>query len=338
MSRPNKHGVDKDGFIIEEGFFGEMDTVTRKEDAESGNFTRIELRYTVENLVEELRERDNGSSVTVKGLLKDCEYDISDYNKNDLIILEDLLLKLSKSNKIKLTVKNEAGKSNKTDDKVYLVDNLKAQIKCPHCGSTDTAEIIYGMPAFSERMQKKLDKKKWTLGGCCISLVKVGESEVNVGAKRLCNKCKKGFGTAPVIYDKATFIGEDYRDIVTSLKFSIGGFFGGHTEIKISKNDKGAIVNIDNRRFDLSHDEFFDSLNPKQITSLKWERILNKLYNEMYLHEWKKRYEDPEVVDGTSWELVVTMTNRRKRTYNGINDYPPYWNEFKKIFREYTRF
>ena len=87
MSRPNKHGVDKDGFIIEEGFFGDMGTFSREEDTESGNFTRTELRYTAENLVEELRETDNGSSVTVKGLLKDCEYDISDYNKNDLIIL-----------------------------------------------------------------------------------------------------------------------------------------------------------------------------------------------------------------------------------------------------------
>ena len=337
MSRPNKHGVDKDGFIIEDGFFGDMDTFTGEEDTESGNFTRTELRYTVEDLVEELRESENGNVVSVTGLLKECGYDISDYSKRDIKVLSELLLKLSKANKIRMT-ENVGCSGDATDYPKYTVDNLKAQIKCPHCGSIETAVIIYGMPAFSERMQEKLEKKKWTLGGCSISLVKVGKSEVDVGPKRLCNKCKKEFGTAPILYDKATFIGEDYRDIVTSLKFSIGGYFGEHTEIKITKNDKGAIVDIDNMRFDLSEAELFDSLNPKQITSLKWDRILNKLYNEMYLHEWKKNYENPEIVDGTSWELVVTMTNRRKRTYSGINDYPPYWNEFKKIFREYTRF
>ena len=337
MSRPNKHGVDKDGFIIEDGFFGDMDTFTGEEDTESGNFTRAELRYTAEDLVEELRESKNGSSVSVTGLLEECGYDISDYSKRDIKVLRELLLKLSKANKIKLTEKVGCS-GDAPDDSVYIVDNLKAQIKCPYCGSTDTATIIYGMPAFSERMQEKLEKKKWTLGGCCISLVKVGKSEVDICPKRLCNKCKKEFGTAPVLYDKATFIGEDYRDIVTSLKFSIGGYFGGHTEIKITKNDKGAIVDIDNMRYDLSEAELLDSLNPKQITSLKWDRILNKLYNEMYLHEWKKKYEDPNVLDGTSWDLEVTMTNRRKRTYSGINDYPPYWSEFRKIFREYTRF
>ena len=193
MSRPNKHGVDKDGFIIEDGFFGDMDTFTGEEDTEPGNFTRTELRYTAEELVEELRESKNGSSVSVTGLLKECGYDISDYSKRDIKVLSELLLKLSKANKIKLT-ENVGCSGDDPDDPVYI------------------------------------------------------------------------------------------------------------------------------------------------ITSLKWDKILNKLYNEMYLHEWKKRYENPEILDGTSWEFVVTMTNRRKRTYSGVNDYPPYWSEFRKIFREYTRF
>ncbi len=337
MSRPNKHGVDKDGFIIEDGFFGDRDISSCKEKIESGNFSKTELRYKAEKLVEELREADNGSCFTVSKLLEYCEYDISEYSKRDIGILSDLLLRFAKANKIKLTEKTGTKKS-KTGETEYTLDNKRAQIKCPCCGSTDTAKIIFGMPAFSERMKEKLDKKKWALGGCIVSSVKVGNQEVYIDPQRICNKCKKEFGTAPILYDKMTLIGEDYRDIVTSLKLYIGGYFEGHTEIVITKNDKGAIVNIENRRLGLSNDEFFDSLNPKQITRLKWDRILNKLYNEIYLHEWKKNYEDPNVLDGTSWELEITMTNRRKRTYSGINDYPPYWNELKKIFREYTRF
>jgi len=39
---------------------------------------------------------------------------------------------------------------------------------CPLCGSARVAEILWGMPAFSEQMQKDLDAGKIVLGGCCI--------------------------------------------------------------------------------------------------------------------------------------------------------------------------
>ena len=53
----------------------------------------------------------------------------------------------------------------------YVVKNKKAQIKCPRCGSTDTARYIYGYPAFSEEMQKRLDEGKLVLGGSFRPLV-----------------------------------------------------------------------------------------------------------------------------------------------------------------------
>jgi hypothetical protein len=39
-------------------------------------------------------------------------------------------------------------------------------------------------------------------------------------------------------------LAEDYRDIVTSIKFSVGGFFEGNTEVTILKNDEGAVVKV----------------------------------------------------------------------------------------------
>lgn len=77
--------------------------------------------------------------------------------------------------------------------------------------------------------------------------------------------------------------------------------------------------------------------DPKQITQGKWMKIVNKLYCEMYLHEWKKEYVDPCVLDGTQWSLDISLTNKRVRHYHGSNDYPPYWNELKKIFREFAK-
>ena len=57
----------------------------------------------------------------------------------------------------------------------------------------------------------------------------------------------------------------------------------------------------------------------------------------MYLHEWKKTFYDPDVLDGEQWELKIRLTGNRRRNYEGNNAYPPYWTELTKLFREYTK-
>lgn len=47
------------------------------------------------------------------------------------------------------------------------VENMEdAEVVCPYCGSRNIAHLIYGMPAFTEELQRKLDEGKVTLGGC----------------------------------------------------------------------------------------------------------------------------------------------------------------------------
>ncbi len=126
----------------------------------------------------------------------------------------------------------------------FVVRNKKAQYKCPHCGSVNTARYLYGMLAFSEEMQAKLDADKWVLGGCCISSVEINGQSVDTMPARRCNDCKKDFASAPILVNQKAETFEDYRDIVTAVKFSVGGYFGGYTEITIRKNDKGAVVKV----------------------------------------------------------------------------------------------
>ena len=38
--------------------------------------------------------------------------------------------------------------------------------KCPKCGSRRVAPILYGMPAFNEEVEQKLNEEKLYLGGC----------------------------------------------------------------------------------------------------------------------------------------------------------------------------
>ena len=120
----------------------------------------------------------------------------------------------------------------------FIVHNKKAQIKCPHCGSTNMARYIYGYPLYDEEMQRKLNVGKWVLGECCISSVEIDGQQVDSMPGRKCNDRKKDFASAPILYTPKKNLAEDYRDIVTSLKFSVGGFFGGYTEVTIRKIKK----------------------------------------------------------------------------------------------------
>lgn len=49
------------------------------------------------------------------------------------------------------------------------VENTEdAEVVCPYCGSRNIAHLIYGMPAFTEELQRKLDEGKVALGGCVL--------------------------------------------------------------------------------------------------------------------------------------------------------------------------
>ena len=41
--------------------------------------------------------------------------------------------------------------------------------QCPRCGSSDVAEYLWGLPAFSEQLKKDMADHKVILGGYCIN-------------------------------------------------------------------------------------------------------------------------------------------------------------------------
>lgn len=55
---------------------------------------------------------------------------------------------------------------------------------CPQCGSDNIAAILYGEPAFDERLEKALADGKIVLGGCVVD---------SLSPKRHCNDCKHDF-------------------------------------------------------------------------------------------------------------------------------------------------
>ncbi len=294
-------------------------------------YTKLEIREIAEHLVEELREYEDGTVTTTADLAQDQGYiDMETFNLFDL---HDALFKAARSNHITLDMSEHEGiPEGLPYNLTFVVRNKRAQIKCPRCGSRNTARYLYGYPLFSEIMQKKLDDGKLALGGCCISSVEIDGQRVETMPARKCNDCKKDFATAPILMTPSTGMVEDYRDIVKTIKFSVGGYFNGYTDITIRKNDKGAIVQVNKMLASLD-----DWPDDRQISITQWQKIINTLYGQMYLHEWEKSFVDPCVMDGTQWSLEISLTNKRKRSYSGSNDYPPYWNELMKIFKKFTK-
>jgi len=289
-----------------------------------------EIIDIAESLVEELRECEDGEVTTTRDLANDYGYD--DIDESNLFGLHSMIFKLARANHIILDMSAHKGMQEGLPYNLdFVVHNQKAKIKCPRCGSTNTARYLYGYPSFSDKLQEKLDSGKLVLGGCCLDIVDIDGKRIQADPLRKCNKCKKDFDKPSILYTSKKNLFEDYRDIVTDVKFSIGGFLAGYTDIRISKNESGAIVKVQ-KMFDLEN-----SVEPKQISTNEWRKIVDTLFGKMYLHEWKKSYVNPYVSDGIQWSLDIQLTNKRKRSYSGSNDYPPYWNDLLKIFKKYTK-
>lgn len=296
----------------------------------SSEYSKEDLQYLAETFIEDLRELEDGTSTTTWKLLDRYHYERDEFDKEDLLEIHAALIRAAKANHITLDMSAHVNKAEGLPYNLdFVVRNKKAQIKCPRCGSLNTARILYGLPAYSDELAKKAKEGKIILGGCIVDGILMNGEYVDTDPARHCNDCKKKFGTPPLIITKDRSSAEDYRDIVTSIEFSDGGYFGGHTDIKITKNENGALVSVLMARHGIIPPE------DRQITAARWNRILNELYSHMYLHEWKKNYCDPYVLDGEDWMLEIKLTGGRERHYNGINDFPAYWKELKKLFQPY---
>lgn len=190
-------------------------------------------------------------------------------------------------------------------------------MKCPKCGSRKTAPILYGMPAFDEEMKEKLENRKLVLGGCCIT---------GADPRYHCYGCGKDICTPPIL--RSSRGKEDYRELVTSIRFIYGSSLSMPSMVHIKKLRGGSVC------LEASSKEGFIQ---REITDAEWEKLLNTLYGRLYLHEWKKRYDNPLVLDGEDWSLELKLTGGRVRTYRGFNAYPPYWKELKAAFQPFLK-
>ncbi len=197
--------------------------------------------------------------------------------------------------------------------------------KCPRCGSKDVAEILRGLPVFSEELEKALADHKIILGGCCIT---------GNDPSAHCNACGKDFGKPPFIRKRKSQAGNEthelFPDVITGIVFSEGGYFGGHDHIEIT-NENGKCTS--------TYMHFPDSLETciKEVSISQWKKLMDTLFTRLCIHEWKKRYVDPYVCDGTQWELELKLTRGRHYTIYGSNDFPALYKDLVRAFKPFMK-
>lgn len=104
---------------------------------------------------------------------------------------------------------------------------------------------------------------------------------------------------------------------INKVVFSIGGYSDGHETRTITFDDKHLYMSTEH------------SLRPK-LSDFHMERdrpmtkaeFLDGLY-KLHIGEWRKRYDDNDILDGTQWDLEIYFCNDHKpvKIY-GSNAYP----------------
>ena len=172
---------------------------------------------------------------------------------------------------------------------------LKKPKHCPKCQSKKVVPIVYGMP--SMEAGKEAEAGKYVLGGCCIS---------DKSPKWHCLNCEHELGTYMDIVDLEL-------SVPIKLKFSVGGF-----------SDLTQFVKFENGKLHygqcIGNPEYGETIVSVVPSGRKWKNFKNKL-DAIDVWNWKKSYNNNDVLDGTQWEFEVDYGDQQVKSY-GSNLYP----------------
>ena len=114
-----------------------------------------------------------------------------------------------------------------------------------------------------------------------------------------------------------------YIPSINKISFTIGGYFDGY-------ETRTVLLDGENLHMTVTH-----SLHPEEreiALSLTKTEFLNCL-RELHIEGWKSKYIDPDILDGTQWELEIYFSDGYKPVkIAGSNAYPDYFADLEKLF------
>ena len=114
----------------------------------------------------------------------------------------------------------------------------------------------------------------------------------------------------------------NYITSISKISFTIGGFFDGY-------ETRTVLLDGENLHMTVTH-----SLHPevREIAlSMTKDAFLNRL-RELHIEDWKSKYIDPDILDGTQWDLEICFSDGYKPvTIVGSNAYTTKYAELERL-------
>ena len=171
-------------------------------------------------------------------------------------------------------------------------------------------------------LERKIDSGEIYIGGCCVD---INAPEIH------CNDCGEEFGRGGFYPTRSIDKPGLIPCYITSIEFHVGGFFGGTDEVTFTATNDGADVMIKHYPIDEKYPD-----KELHLTQRRWNNLIYKLVDKLYVSEWEEEYVDPEILDGTQWGLTIKEGDVPIIECYGSNAYPPYWEELLQTFSYYT--
>jgi hypothetical protein len=177
--------------------------------------------------------------------------------------------------------------------------------KCPKCSSLKSIKILYGMPTHEAFLLAEEGKIK--LGGCCIT---------DSDPEYYCKDCENE-------WDRQTAIDSAYKEI-KGITAAVGGYFDGYYEVEIDFQSKKLKWNHSGA----GAEGYYE----KTIRQTTLDRFIEELKEADFLN-WKSKYIEPGVCDGTQWSVEIIKDGRNIKKY-GDNKFPEQWGSFCRLIKK----
>ncbi|MCR5794420.1 MAG: hypothetical protein K6G61_03580 [Solobacterium sp.] len=188
-------------------------------------------------------------------------------------------------------------------------------MKCTICGSKRTAPISYGLPDYTEEVVQRVRNEEVYFAGCLI---------IDGYPHYHCFACGRNVATIPVRRMNGKLA--DYRLIVSDIRFSYGN---DPVQLHIEKKDGTILLEV------LPAPGSAQPPFQRDMTETEWDGLLEKLYGQLYIHEWDRVFIRSSVPDGENWKLAIQVRDGKPDIYIGKGVYPPYWEELQVLLRPY---
>jgi hypothetical protein len=182
--------------------------------------------------------------------------------------------------------------------------NLICEIITNHCNKGTPNE-----DHFTSKLIQDADEVKVRLGGC---LVREGNPEY------YCEDCENE-------WNRMQAEDEAYNKI-KAVKASVGGYFGGRCSVDIDLKELKSTWNFSEGGIE---ETLRGSIHPSTA-----EYFIEQM-KAINLLDWKARYMEPGVCDGTQWSVEIETEYRTFKKY-GSNKFPEEWELFCSVIETVT--